>query len=303
MCAKLKAPEGRSGLTLNVLAPAGLHLGVCLRINDLFNVERQKYQSQEMELRDVTRFIFGFVGQDGQPYLVQTYEFTISGAPGANLMAFLKAWLGRSPEMGWDYAEMLGKPAQLTIEHKAARQTNQLYADVAAVAPVHPQLLASVPPATHFAAILAQLEQSAPGQQQQRGQPPAGSVPPAQRGYPPAQPPQQPPAQQQAPAAPLPPVDTRQFYVHHNGSAVLMNLASLVSYPPTAPACVQGETTWKTVADFIPKQQQPPAPPAQQQSAPPPPPGAQPQQRWTPPAQPGQQRIDPTTGQLEDVPF
>lgn len=211
--AKLEAPSGGSGLSIKDLAPVGQHVAVCLRVNDLFRVKRQKFQSQEMEDRDVTRFVFGFKGPDGKPYLVQTYEFTISGAPGSNLVGFLTQWLGQNPQMGWDYAEMLHRGAMLTIQHKQSkRNPGQSYADITGVAPVHPQLAAHVPRPEEFEPMLRALENAAPQA------PASGSVPPGQRVYspPPAPPtsypgsvpppaPYAPPAPPPAPVAPPPP--------------------------------------------------------------------------------------------------
>lgn len=272
--AKLKAPEGGSGLTLEKLAPTGQHVGVCVRVNDLFGVMRRKFQSQEEEEQDVTRFIFGFYGQDQQLYLVQTFEYRISGAPGSNLMGFLKAWVGKTPEMGWDYCAQLGQPAMLTIEHKSSKsKPGQMYADISGIGPVHTAMLQYVPPAAHFEAMLKQLEQAKPQGQAQN--PPPGSVPPANRGY--NAPPQQqftPPPQQPAPTA-------ETFYVHVNGQTIEVSGTVLGSYPPATPACKKGSQSWGKAADFV-------APPPQQVALPPPQSFAPPpQQQFTPPPQAG----------------
>lgn len=296
--AKLKAPEGGSGLTLEQLAPAGQHVGVCVRVNDLFGVTRRKFQSQEEEEQDVTRFIFGFYGPDQKPYLVQTFEYRISGAPGSNLMGFLKAWVGKTPEMGWDYCAQLGQPAMLTIEHKPSKsKPGQIYADISGIGPVHPQMLQYVPPAAHFEPILKQLEQSRPQGQAQT--PPPGSVPPANRSY--NAPPQQPAPQQPAPTPP--PVAAESFYVHVNGQTIEVSSTTLGSYPPATPACKKGSQSWGKVSDFAAAPPPQPAPPPPQQ---PPQYFAPPAQQFTPPpgGAPGHFTPPPGGGAADqDVPF
>lgn len=240
--AQLKAPAGTSGLQIEELAPVGTHLAVCLRVNDLFGVERQKFQSQEMELKDVTRFVFGLLGPDNKPYLVQTFEFTISGAPGSNLMAFLTAWLGRTPEMGWDYAVLKGQGAQLTIQHKAARKTpGKFYSEIASIAPVLPQLLSSLPNPALFEPLLQKLE--------------SGGAPGAAAGRATAAP----AAPAAAPAAPTnfapPPAPAarpeRDFFVFVNGAATPVKESQLAGYPPGTPACQKGDAAWRKVSDYV----------------------------------------------------
>lgn len=190
--AQLKAPTGGSGLQITEIPPPGQYVAVCLRVNDLFDVERQKYQSQEMELRDVTRFVFGVKDQTGKMYLIQTYEFTISGAPGSNLVKFLTAWLGQNPQMGWDYAEMRGRGAMITVQHKpGTKNPGQIYANISGISPVFQQLQHLVPNAAEFEAMVVALEKA--DRNQQPASAPAPRPPGA--GYPtPAQPPQQTPA-------------------------------------------------------------------------------------------------------------
>jgi hypothetical protein len=158
--AKLSAPTGGTGLQIADLAPAGQHVATCLRIIDLFDVDRPSFQnSQVMEKRDVTRFVFGLRGPDGRFYLVQTFEFTISGAPSANLMKFLKSWLGYDAEMDWDYCEMLNCGALLTVQHaQSKRNPGQHYASIAGIAPVHPQLANLIPQPAEFDSLLAASE-------------------------------------------------------------------------------------------------------------------------------------------------
>lgn len=304
MCAKLAAPTGGSGLQITEIAPPGQYVAVCLRVNDLFDVERQKFQSQEMEMRDVTRFVFGLKDQSGRMFLIQTYEFTISGAPGSNLIKFLTAWLGQNPQMGWDYAEMLGKGAMITVQHKpSAKNPGQTYANISGISPVFQQLAHLVPNPAEFEAVLVSLERAnpqsgAPAQPQPRppgagypapGQPqrPAGPAPSYGHPQPPpyqqpgAMPPPPPPPAPVAP--PPPPVDTR----------------------PRSPdgRFVWSGTVWEPVP--APAPVAPPPPPAPMQQHPGFPPGTQFAPNFGGGQQPQPGQFVPPQGGIadEDVPF
>ena len=71
-----------NGFDTGALAPAGTFVATCLDIQDQFGVDRPKFENpQETEKLDITRFLFGFSGQDNQTYKVQSFEVRISGAP------------------------------------------------------------------------------------------------------------------------------------------------------------------------------------------------------------------------------
>lgn len=189
--AQLTPPAPRSGFRIENLAPFGQHVAVCLEVQDLFGVERTKFQSQETELKDVTRFLFGFIDQTGQPHIVQTYEFTISGGSNSNLVKFLTSWLGQAPEYGWDYCELKGSGALLSVEHVQSKGTPPVtYAKISGIFPTPQQMLAHVPGMDQFNDLVAsaQVESGKPAQ--------APIVPPAQPPVvPPMQPPVNPPVQ------------------------------------------------------------------------------------------------------------
>ena len=148
-----------SELQIENEAPAGQYIATCVRIIDQFGVTRKKFQSQE----DVTRFIFGVYGPHKALYLIQTFEFTISTAPTANLMAFLKAWLGKTPEMGWDYHELIGKGAAITVEWKTStRNPIKSYALISGIGPIFPQWAAFVAPRSMYEPLLLAVSQSKP---------------------------------------------------------------------------------------------------------------------------------------------
>ena len=92
--AKLNQPES-GGFEIGDLAPVSTFVATCLDVQDQFGVERSKFENpNEKETLDVTRFLFGFQGQDGRSYRVQSFEFRISGSPKSNLFKFLTSWLG-----------------------------------------------------------------------------------------------------------------------------------------------------------------------------------------------------------------
>lgn len=148
--AQLKQPES-NGFEIGALAPAGTYIATCIDVQDQFGVERPKFENpQEKENLDVTRFLFGFKGQDGQPHLVQSFEFRISGSPKSNLFKFLTSWLGHPPKYGWDYCELKAQGAMITVSHKQSRDGSKTYANLIGIAPVMDQLKAQVIPITAF---------------------------------------------------------------------------------------------------------------------------------------------------------
>jgi hypothetical protein len=133
--ATLTAPVGTSsGFEINEVAPSGEYVATCLEVADEFGVTRQKYQSEETEQVDVTRFLFGFKAQDGRLYKVQTFEMKISGSPKSTLVKFLTSWLGKAPTMGWDFCEMKGKGAVISVE-QVTSQMGKVYNKIARIQP------------------------------------------------------------------------------------------------------------------------------------------------------------------------
>lgn len=154
--ATLQAPiENSNGFEIGTVAPSGDYVATCLDIADEFGVTRQKYQSQETEQIDVTRFLFGFRAPDGNLYKVQTFEMKISGSPKSTLFKFLSAWLGKAPRMGWDYCELKGKGAVIKVE-EVTSQLGKVYNKIVSILPPKTNLsdyTAQVIPAEQFAAM------------------------------------------------------------------------------------------------------------------------------------------------------
>jgi hypothetical protein len=149
-----KIPQSNaSGLgALGDPPPAGTYLAVCTDVIDLYGVERKKFESEEMEKCDMTRFIFGVKAKSGRLHLIATREMKISGSPKSNLMKFVKSWLGEAPKAGWDTAECKGAGAQITVAAEEARN-GKTYHNIAGIAPVMDGLEDKVPKVESFANI------------------------------------------------------------------------------------------------------------------------------------------------------
>lgn len=154
--ATLQAPvENSNGFEIGDVAPTGDYIATCIDIADEFGVTRRKYQSEETEQIDVTRFLFGFKAPDGRLYKVQTFEMKISGSPKSALYKFLHSWLGQAPRMGWDYCELKGKGAVIKVE-QVTSQMGKVYNKIVSILPPKTNLsdyTAQVIPAEQFAAM------------------------------------------------------------------------------------------------------------------------------------------------------
>lgn len=118
------------------LAPAGTFQAKIIDIRDEFGIQRQKYQSTEMETVDLTCFLFGFRDAAGQPHKISSKRMRISGNEKSSLFAFLKGLLGKAPQYGWDYCSLKGSDCLLTVEHVQRRDGVGVFAAIAALSPV-----------------------------------------------------------------------------------------------------------------------------------------------------------------------
>jgi hypothetical protein len=148
-----KIPTSSGGLgALGEPPPAGTYLAVCVGVTDLYGVERKKFESEEMERVDVTRFVFGVKTKAGQLHKIATREMKITGGPKANLTKFLKSWTGENPKPGMDTEDLKGKGAQITVTAEEARN-GKTYNNITGISPVLDGYEANVPPLNAFANI------------------------------------------------------------------------------------------------------------------------------------------------------
>jgi hypothetical protein len=134
--------------------PKGTYLAVCLDTIDQYNVERRKYQSEETEIVNLTRFVFGVKAKDGKTYKIATKAMKISGHENSALYGFLSAWNNEPPKAGFDTAALKGKGAQISVvvNEKDAKS----YHDIATIGPVLDELADKVPSPDLFPAGPAQ---------------------------------------------------------------------------------------------------------------------------------------------------
>ncbi|MBU3666716.1 MAG: hypothetical protein FGM15_12695 [Chthoniobacterales bacterium] len=160
--AVLQQPQGVAGFgpRITELAPKGTYLATIVDVIDRFDVERPKYQDPTvMEKVDITTFVFGFKAKDGKLYLVKTGDspmtaMRISNGEKAKLRGFLTQLTGEAPKDGWDYCELKGSGAQITVAHKESKKTGRPYAVISSAAPVLEEAKDKVQPLSAFAALL-----------------------------------------------------------------------------------------------------------------------------------------------------
>ena len=147
-----KPSGGGTGWDISEICPAGTQVAICIEIKDVFEVTRSKYDNpSETEVVDLTRFLFGIKAADGCLYRVQTHEMKISSHEKSGLMKILTSWTAKpmAELMNWDYCEMQGELAQLTVIHKTSKM-GKVYPAIEAVTPLHPQLAATAPTLEDF---------------------------------------------------------------------------------------------------------------------------------------------------------
>ena len=150
------ATQGGTGARIKETAPAGTHIATCVHVSDQFGVQRKTFDDpNKMETVDLATFYFGIKSKDGKMFLARSKEMKISGHPKSGLVIFLTGWLGKPPEVGWDYSNMKGEAAQVTIAHKTSAISGNTYAVMNSCTPCIEQVKAFAPPAADFEPLLA----------------------------------------------------------------------------------------------------------------------------------------------------
>jgi len=165
------------------LAPTGTHVATILDVNDEFEVQRQKYESAEMETVDLTCFLFGFRDQQGLAHRVASKRMRISGSEMSALFGFLKSLVGRAPEVGYDYCDLKGSRCLVTVEHVQRKNGSGVFAAVAALSPLPPGYTDIAPGSQQSAdnsSSNSQAPSTAPTQAEQTAQPQQPSPAPVQ---------------------------------------------------------------------------------------------------------------------------
>jgi hypothetical protein len=133
-------------LPADAIPAKGTYLATCLDVKDVFGVERKKFQSEEVEKVDITAFLFGYRDRAGNPHKIATKAMKISNNEKSSLHLFLKSWLGEAPKNGWDYCEMKGAKALVTVDHEQRKNGDGQYATIVSVSPV-PEGMSETPAA------------------------------------------------------------------------------------------------------------------------------------------------------------
>jgi hypothetical protein len=129
--------------------PKGPVLARCLAVVDLGEVVSE-WQGL-VSLKPKLQFLFytGALKANGEPFILTSREFVNSMGDKANLRKFLEAWRGAAytaeqVKKPIDLTRLIGQPCQLTIDHGTSKK-GRLYATIASISPVLPQVMASVP--------------------------------------------------------------------------------------------------------------------------------------------------------------
>ncbi len=149
-----KLPENKVAAftTLGEPPPKGTYLAVCLDVVDQYDVERNKYQSEEKERVNLTWFIFGVKLKSGELRKIRTqnYGMKISNDPKSTLHKFLSNWLGEAPKSGFDTATLVGRGAQITVVEND--RGDRTYRDIGTISEVMDELKGKVPSVEEFGA-------------------------------------------------------------------------------------------------------------------------------------------------------
>lgn len=114
--------------------PKGTFAATCVDCMETLGVERKKYQSEELETVDLTRYLFIIDTKEGQ-FHVQTNEMKISAYKEAALAKFIQGWTGELPKPGFDTMNMIGESCQLTINHKVSQRGTE-YPIITSISPL-----------------------------------------------------------------------------------------------------------------------------------------------------------------------
>ena len=145
-----KIPETKAPALANLGEPPskGTYVAVCLDVVDQYNVERRKYESEETEIVNLTRFIFGVKTKDGSLRKLASKSMKISNHENSALRAFLVSWLGEAPKPNFETADLKGKPAYITITEDV--KGDRTYSNISTISEVMDELLPKVPKVSDF---------------------------------------------------------------------------------------------------------------------------------------------------------
>lgn len=145
-----KIPENKTSALSNLgePPPKNTYVAVCLDVIDEYGVTRKKYQSEDTEVVNLERFVFGVKLKDGSLRKIATRAMKISNHENSALRAFLVSWLGEAPKPNFETADLKGKPAYITITEDV--KGDRTYSNIATISEVMDELLPKVPKVEDF---------------------------------------------------------------------------------------------------------------------------------------------------------
>lgn len=145
-----KIPENKTSALSNLgePPPKNTYVAVCLDVIDEYGVTRKKYQSEDTEVVNLERFVFGVKLKDGSLRKIATRAMKISNHENSALRAFLVSWLGEAPKPNFETADLKGKPAYITITEDV--KGDRTYSNIATISEVMAELLPKVPKVEDF---------------------------------------------------------------------------------------------------------------------------------------------------------
>lgn len=132
----LNAPKSFSRILIEGIVPKGTYIATCIEVEDAFGVQRPLYDDPTiMETVDLTSFYFGMKNKAGEMFIIKSRAFKLSLHEKSALFQFLKAWNGEPPQAGFDTECMIGKGAQISVEHSVS-QKGKTFANIGTISPV-----------------------------------------------------------------------------------------------------------------------------------------------------------------------
>lgn len=152
----------RSRIISTETPPKGRFIATCIEVHDEIGVERQKFESNDTEIVDLTTFYLGFKDREGRPHVVKSKAMKLSVHEKAALVKFIKSWTGAAPGAGFDTQSMLGKGAEIRVERIASMKTpGREYANIADIGPVEDDEQGKILPLASLQGLLRPIEPTA----------------------------------------------------------------------------------------------------------------------------------------------
>lgn len=149
----------RSRIISNETPPKGRFIATCIEVHDEIGVERQKFESSETEIVDLTTFYFGFKDREGRPHVVKSKSMKLSLHEKAALVKFIKSWTGKPPGAGFDTQSLKGIGAEIRVERVASMKTpGREYANIADIGPVEDDEQNKILPLANLQGLLRDIE-------------------------------------------------------------------------------------------------------------------------------------------------